>query len=152
MTARERERNPGHELTRADGELAVEEEIRRRDQRAAHRTNRPGRLDAPQFVIVGAEVDAGIRLYASRSLPDAEFGIDEIQHRPEHVLTTVMRDMLVITRPTYPEALAELQRLWANRDRAKAEEDARKLEEARRAARRKPRAITAGTATGGNSK
>lgn len=151
MTGEHRDRRIGHELTRADGDLAIEEEVRRRD-RARQKTNRPGKLDEPQFVIVGAVVDAGIRLYASRNLPDAEFGIDQIQHRPEHVLTTVMRDMLVITRPTYPEALAELQRLWANRDRAKAEEDARKLEEARRAARRRPKAITAGSANGGSSK
>jgi hypothetical protein len=129
MTARgevARVRDPGHQLSRQDGDRLLAEEEERRDRNRSRiprgRTNRPGHLDAPDFVIIGAKVDAGVRIYASRDLKDAEFGIDEIQHQPEHVVTSVLRRMLVITRPTYPECMAELQRLWASQDAAKAKE------------------------------
>lgn len=126
------------ELTTAQGTaaLAAEEERRRRQRshQQPRRSTRPGQLEAPEWVIVGCKVDAGARLYASRDLPDAEFGMDQIKGLPEHVLTTVMRDMLVVTRPTYPEALAELQRLWEARDRAKVTEDLAALERERRKA------------------
>jgi hypothetical protein len=96
---------------------------RRREQQGSQHIpqyGEPGRLTDPEWVIVGCKVDAGIRLYASRDI-DAKFWLQQIAERSQECdweLTATMRDMLIVTKPTYPEALAELQRLWAARDRA----------------------------------
>jgi hypothetical protein len=67
--------------------------------------------------MVIAEVPAGVRLYASRDIPAARFWMEELDHRPEWQIDSLMRAMLVITRPTLGECLAELARIWGNQDR-----------------------------------
>jgi hypothetical protein len=71
--------------------------------------------------MVGVDVPDGKRLYASRSLKGTAFqvAIDEHMMSAEGWnLTTIMRNMLVITRRTYAECLAELMTIWQNWDNA----------------------------------
>lgn len=88
---------------------------RPRDQGFAGRN--AGGLD-PEWVMVGVDVPAGKRLYASRDLKGSAFAVavDESWDADGWHLTTTMRRMLVITRPTYAECLAELMRIWRNWD------------------------------------
>lgn len=74
-----------------------------------------GELD-PEWVMVGVDVPAGKRLYASKDLKGSAFAVavDEHWNGDGWHLTTTMQNMLVITRPTYGECLAELQRIWQN--------------------------------------
>jgi hypothetical protein len=66
--------------------------------------------------MVGVDVPAGKRLYASQHLKGSAFqvAVDAHMNAEGWNLTTVMQNMLVITRPTYAECLAELTRIWAN--------------------------------------
>lgn len=135
-------RPAGSDLSPAQGKAALAAEEARRaglDRRGRPsrmppmppaRTSRPGQLDNPEAIILFARVPAGIRLYASRDLPDIDGGTSFSVIMDENALTTadahwklgaVMDDMLIITKPTLPEALAELQRIWAARDRAAGE-------------------------------
>lgn len=89
-------------------------------QREYPRTDRtqgyqPGELD-PEWVMAGVDVPAGKRLYASRDLKGSAFrlAVDKSGNGDGWHLTTTMQRMLVITRPTYAECLAELMRIWAN--------------------------------------
>ena len=67
--------------------------------------------------MVGVDVPAGKRLYASKDLKGSAFAGGD-----GRALATVTAGtspppcshMLVITRPTYGECLAELQRIWQN--------------------------------------
>ena len=74
---------------------------------------------SPEWVMVGVDVPAGKRLYASRDLKDSAFAVAVNEHSWDadgwH-LTTTMQKMLVITRPTYAECLAELMTIWRNWD------------------------------------
>ena len=76
---------------------------------------RPGELD-PEWVMVGVDVPAGKRLYASRDLKGSAFqvAVDAHMNGEGWALTTVMQRMLVITRPDYAGCLAELMRIWQN--------------------------------------
>jgi len=77
---------------------------------------KPGELD-PEWVMVGVDIPAGKRLYASRDLKGSAFAVAAAEHSYSadgwH-LTTTMQRMLVITRPTYSECLAELMTIWRN--------------------------------------
>ena len=74
-----------------------------------------GGLD-PEWVMAGVDVPAGKRLYASRDLKGSAFqaAVDEYGNGDGWHLTTTMQRMLVITKPTYAECLAELMRIWQN--------------------------------------
>ena len=74
-----------------------------------------GELD-PEWTMVGVDVPAGKRLYASKDLKGSAFqlAIDRHGNGDGWHLTTTMQHMLVITKPTYAECLAELMRIWAN--------------------------------------
>ena len=65
--------------------------------------------------MVGVDVPAGKRLYASKDLKGSAFeaAMDAYGNGDGWHLTTTMQHMLVITRPTYGECLAELMRIWA---------------------------------------
>jgi hypothetical protein len=81
-------------------------------------SRKAGELD-PEWVMVGVDVPAGKRLYASRDLKGSAFAVamDERNLSADgwH-LTTTMQRMLIITRATYGECLAELMRIWQNWD------------------------------------
>lgn len=80
---------------------------------------RAGALN-PEWVMVGVDVPAGKRLYASRDLKDSAFQLAVDQHlngEGWHLDTTMQR-MLIITKPTYGECLAELMMIWQNWDNA----------------------------------
>lgn len=81
-------------------------------------TRRAGELD-PEWVMAGVDVPAGKRLYASRDLKDSAFQVAMTEHSYTadgwHLITTMQR-MLVITKPTYSECLAELMTIWQNWD------------------------------------
>jgi hypothetical protein len=76
-----------------------------------------GELD-PEWVMAGVDVPAGKRLYASRELKGSAFAVavDEQWDGDGWHLTTTMCRMLVITKPTYAECLAELMAIWQNWD------------------------------------
>jgi hypothetical protein len=77
-----------------------------------------GELD-PEWVMAGVDVPAGKRLYASRDLKGSAFAVAAQEHSYTadgwHLTTTMCR-MLVITKPTYAECLAELMTIWRNWD------------------------------------
>ena len=74
-----------------------------------------GELD-PEWVMAGVDVPAGKRLYASKDLKGSAFAVamDQFGNGDGWHLTTTMCHMLVITKPTYGECMAELMRIWAN--------------------------------------
>jgi hypothetical protein len=77
-----------------------------------------GSLD-PEWAMVGVDVPAGKRLYASRDLKGSAFAVavtGQSWDADGWHLTTTMQRMLVITKPTYGECLAELMRIWQNWD------------------------------------
>jgi hypothetical protein len=81
-----------------------------------------GELD-PEWVMVGVDVPAGKRLYASRELKASAFqvAVDAHLNAEGWNLATVMQNMLVITKPTYAECLNELMAIWRNWDNAERE-------------------------------
>lgn len=78
-------------------------------------TRKAGELD-PEWVMVGVDVPAGKRLYASKDLKGSAFqlAVDAHLNGEGWHLATVMQRMLVITKPTYAECMAELMRIWQN--------------------------------------
>jgi hypothetical protein len=83
-------------------------------------SRKAGELD-PEWVMVGVDVPAGKRLYASRDLKGSAFAVAAAEHSytaDGWHLTTTMQRMLVITKPTYAECLAELMTIWRNWDNA----------------------------------
>lgn len=77
-----------------------------------------GELD-PEWVMAGVDVPAGKRLYASRELKGSAFAVavtDSSYSADGWHLTTTMKRMLVITKPTYAQCLAELMTIWQNWD------------------------------------
>ena len=74
-----------------------------------------GELD-PEWVMCGVDVPAGKRLYASKDLKGSAFRVamDQFGNGDGWHLTSTMCHMLVITKPSYGECLAELQRIWLN--------------------------------------
>jgi hypothetical protein len=83
-------------------------------------THRSGGGIGPEWAMVGVDVPAGKRLYASRDLKGTAFelAVDAHLNGEGWHLETVMRNMLVITKPTYGECLAELMTIWQNWDNA----------------------------------
>lgn len=73
---------------------------------------------SPEWVMAGVDVPAGKRLYASRDLKGSAFqlAVDQYGNGEGWDLTTTMQKMLVITKPTYAECLAELMTIWQNWD------------------------------------
>ena len=101
-----------------DGIVKARRARRRPDDDCAYPSPRKaGELD-PEWVMCGVDVPAGKRLYASKDLKGSAFqlAIDQHGNGDGWHLTTTMCHMLVITKPTYGECLAELQRIWANWD------------------------------------
>lgn len=103
-------------------------EIERRGGPRRHRpddsgysaSRKAGELD-PEWAMVGVDVPAGKRLYASRDLKGSAFAVAAAEHSytaDGWHLTTTMQRMLVITKPTYAECLAELMEIWRNWDNA----------------------------------
>lgn len=103
------------------GALAEQERRHHRYRQQFAQRQPAGTLPDPQAVMIFCQVDQGWRLYASRDIPQARFWQTQDPAKPvDWEATAVMRDMLVITKPTQGECLAELIRLWAARDRAAA--------------------------------
>ena len=85
------------------------------NDRACPPPRKAGELD-PEWVMCGVDVPAGKRLYASKDLKGSAFqvAIGQYGNGDGWHLTTTMCHMLVITRPTYGECMAELMRIWQN--------------------------------------
>src|ERR1035437_11025682 len=99
-----------------DGLFRSRRARRRPDDDCAYPSPRKaGELD-PEWVMCGVDVPAGKRLYASKDLKGSAFqlAIDQHGNGDGWHLTTTMCHMLVITKPTYAECLAELMRIWQN--------------------------------------
>lgn len=80
-----------------------------------HRTS--AQTPPPKFLMVGMEVPAGVRLYASRHMPSGlKFGQVEAGFETHWHVEGALSNMLIITKPTWNEALAELFRIWSNQD------------------------------------
>lgn len=90
---------------------------RQRPDDPGYPARKAGELD-PEWVMAGVDVPAGKRLYASRDLKGSAFAVavDENWNGDGWHLTTTMQRMLVITKPTYAECLAELMTIWQNWD------------------------------------
>jgi hypothetical protein len=86
-----------------------------RNDRAYPPPRKAGELD-PEWVMCGVDVPAGKRLYASKDLKGSAFALAMDQHGNGDGwhLTTTMCHMLVITKPTYGECMAEALRIWQN--------------------------------------
>jgi hypothetical protein len=80
-----------------------------------------GQLPKPEWLMLGVPNPRGVRLYASRDLPQANFGQAVRDYETVWQLGAQIRNMLVIDKPSYPEAIARLFEIWANQDRDKAE-------------------------------
>jgi len=89
----------------------------RRDGSGYSTARKAGELD-PEWVMAGVDVPAGKRLYASKDLKGSAFHVamDQYGNGDGWHLTSTMCHMLVITKPTYGECLAELMTIWANWD------------------------------------
>lgn len=87
------------------------------NDRAYPPPRKAGELD-PEWVMCGVDVPAGKRLYASKDLKGSAFQVamDAYGNGDGWHLTTTMCRMLVITKPTYAECMAEMMRIWANWD------------------------------------
>jgi hypothetical protein len=74
-----------------------------------------GELD-PEWVMCGVDVPAGKRLYASKDLKGSAFAVAMDQHGNGDGwhLTSTLQHMLIITKPTYGECMAEALRIWQN--------------------------------------
>lgn len=95
--------------------------VRPLDSRAAGAME-ADRQNAPDFVMLGLTRPAGlgVRLYASRDLPQAQFGPPPMARdysAGAYLLHSVMANMLVVDKPTYAEAQARVAEIWANQDR-----------------------------------
>jgi hypothetical protein len=102
------------------GSAAAADAPRRQRGSGSYQPPRPaGELD-PEWVMVGVDVPAGKRLYASKDLKGSAFqaAVDAVQALDGWHLTTVMQRMLIITKPTYAECLAELMTIWRNWENA----------------------------------
>jgi hypothetical protein len=106
-----------YEMERRSADRTVwAKRARQRDDGSGYPPSRKaGELD-PEWAMVGVDVPAGKRLYASKDLKGSAFAVAVDAHLNGEGwhLTTVMQNMLVITKPTYGECLAELMRIWRN--------------------------------------
>jgi hypothetical protein len=77
----------------------------------------------PVFVMTGIDrPGGGVRLYASRELPDLFWGMREAKHGTAWHVDASMQNVLVIDAATWGEAFSRAFEIWANHDRAKTEE------------------------------
>lgn len=76
----------------------------------------PGMLGKPDWIMVGMKIDRGkYRLYASRTLPRAEFEAQwTTADGATWGLTASLTQMLIIDRDSYGECLAYLMTVWGN--------------------------------------
>lgn len=98
------------------------------------------RLPKPEWLMLGVPNPRGVRLYASKDLPRAEFDQAIADYETVWQLGAQMRDMLVIDKPTYPEAIARLFEIWNARERDELEQGRRELPPARPALTAAPEA------------
>lgn len=78
---------------------------------------RAGELPDPEWVMVGAKVDAGVRLFASKTLPRAAFEIEQggrLAAAQGWHLDAILENMIIITKPTWGECMSELLRIWGD--------------------------------------
>jgi hypothetical protein len=101
-----------------------------------------GRLPRPEWLMLGVPNPRGVRLYASRDLPQAEFDQAVADCETVWQLGAQMRNMLVIDKPTYPEAIVRLFEIWNAREREELEQR-RALADNRAMAGDVPRALEA---------
>lgn len=90
----------------------------------------------PEFVMTGVQrPGGGVRLYASRSLKETEFGHDENRGGATALWTisSKLDQMLVIDSDTWAHAFGKMFEIWDNQDRATAldRETMRKLADGR---------------------
>jgi hypothetical protein len=73
----------------------------------------------PEFVLVGIPRPSmqGKRLYASRNIEVTAFAMTEIGTDPHWKIGAVLRQLLVIDKPSYGQCLARMAEIWANWDR-----------------------------------
>jgi hypothetical protein len=96
--------------------------------RTVHRTG--ARTDGIDFVMVGLKRPAGgVRLYATCDMPHLDWGQAERGYETVWHIDADMKNLLIIDKPDYPQALARLFEIWGNQDRQVA------LEAAQEAAR-----------------
>jgi len=77
----------------------------------------------PEFIMTGVQrPGGGVRLYASRSLKDLEFGHDENRGGATALwqIAGKLDQMLIIDGDTWAHAFARMFEIWENQDRAKA--------------------------------
>src|ERR1035441_7875793 len=87
-----------------------------RNDRAYPPPRKAGELD-PEWIMVGVDVPAGKRLYASKNLKGSQFQVAMAEHSLSAdgwYLTSTLQHMLIITKPTYGECMAEALRIWQN--------------------------------------
>jgi hypothetical protein len=68
----------------------------------------------PDWVMLGVPraPGMGVRLYACKELPSADFQITEAGFEAAWALDVTMKNVLVIDKPTYGEAIARLFEIW----------------------------------------
>jgi len=91
----------------------------------------------PEFVMTGVQrPGGGVRLYASRSLKDLEFGHDASPGGSTALwkIASKLDQMLIIDEDTWAHAFARMFEIWENQDRAKALDKAAMIEAGRRQA------------------
>lgn len=103
-----------------DGRRVANNELDRRNELSrARSTRRPNPdsalLPRPDWIMVGVPVDRGVRLYASKELPRAEFEVAMDRWQATGFkLTAELRGMLVIDGATYGECILRLEEIWRN--------------------------------------
>ncbi len=94
----------------------IPERFQRERSRGYSTARKAGELD-PEWVMVGVDVPAGKRLYASKNLKGSRFQVAMDEHSLSAdgwYLTSTLQHMLIITKPTYGECMAEALRIWKN--------------------------------------
>ena len=102
-----------------------------------------GQLPKPEWLMLGVPNPRGVRLYASRDLPQADFDQSVRDYETVWQLGAQMRNMLVIDKPTYPEAIARLFEIWNARERDELERQQAALPASRALPGHAPKALGA---------
>jgi len=76
-------------------------------------------LGRPEFVLIGTDRDGrGKRIYSSRDIGRAGFGMTEMTNPPpRYVIDAIMENMLVLDAPDYGQAMDKMSEIWKNRER-----------------------------------
>src|ERR1700735_2389401 len=77
-----------------------------------------GTLPKPDWTMTGVPVPGGVRVYASRDLPAASFGMEERDQASYWRLRALMQNLVIEQGAAYPEALAKVQDAWQRQDAA----------------------------------